>query len=590
MNLAVETTERIVEGIGVGPGIAIGPAYLYARAGFEVEDRRIASEDMEEEVARFEQAVARSERDFRKIATVAREKLGESSAGIFEAQALMLRDAAFYDAAIEHIRRDRMGADYAAHAVLRRHRQLLEAGESAYFRERANDMLDLERRVVRHLRREKILAAVDDGSILVAENLSAADIILFSQRAILGTVLDHGGATSHVSLMARALGLPAIVGTHGVTEQVASGDLLVLDGLTGRVAIRPTEDTLKYYRERRRRYRQWRQAQKKVVSLPAQTRDGHGVRLAANLEFMEELEMVEEYGAEGVGLFRTEVLFLMRQRVSLSEEEQFKAYRRIVEAVSPRPVTFRLLDFGGDKMLPLGHREHNPFLGWRGVRVLLDKPEMLNPQLRAIVRASRFGPLRILLPMVTELSEVYAFRDLLASACDELAAEDAAYDPDIPVGIMVEVPSVAIRAARFAREVDFFSIGTNDLTQYALAVDRGNDLVADKYQELDPAVLQLVRGTVEGAHAAGIEVSVCGELAARTAATPILLGLGVDELSASPVYLPEVKRVLRAIRMDEAQALATRAMQAADAAEVASLVEDWLRARDCDAASMLETF
>ena len=589
MHLAVEQTERIVEGIAVGPGVAIGPAYLYARAGFEVEDRRIASEDMEDEVARFEQAVSRSERDFQKIATVAREKLGESSAGIFEAQALMLRDAAFYEAVIQHIRRDRMGADYAAHAVLRRHRQLMEAGESAYFRERANDMLDLEHRVVRHLRRGKILSAIDAESIVVAENLSAADIILFNQRTVLGTVLDHGGATSHVSLMARALGLPAIVGTHGVTEQVASGDLLVLDGLAGRVVIHPTEDTLARYRERQQRYEQWRQAQKKVVSLPAQTLDGHKVRLAANLEFMEELELVEEYGAEGVGLFRTEVLFLMRQRVSLSEDEQFKAYRRIVEAVSPRPVTFRLLDFGGDKMLPLGHREHNPFLGWRGVRVLLDKPEMLNPQLRAIVRASRFGPLRILLPMVTELREVHAFRALLGAVCDDLSAEGVAYDPDIPVGIMVEVPSVAIRAGRFAREVDFFSIGTNDLTQYTLAVDRGNDLVADKYQELDPAVLRLVRNTVEGAHAAGIEVGVCGELAARTAATPVLLGLGVDELSASPGYLPEVKRMLRALRMDEAQALADRAMHAADAAEVASLVEDWLRARDCDAASMLGT-
>ncbi len=588
MSLVDTTTERVAEGIGVAPGIAIGPAYLYARAAFEVEERRIASEDMEGELARFEKAVSRSERDLRKIAAVAREKLGESSADIFVAQALMLRDTAFHEAVVEHIRRDRMSADYATHVVLGRHRQLLEAGESEYLRERANDMLDLQDRVVRHLRRGKILSAIDTESIVVAESLTAADIVLFSQRAILGTALDYGGATSHVSIMARALGLPAIVGMHGVTEQVVSGDMLVLDGLTGRVVIDPTEDTLAFYRDRRERYRQLQEEQKKIVSLPAQTLDGRKVRLAANLEFMEELELVEEYGAEGVGLFRTEVLFLMRKRVSLSEEEQFKAYRRIVESVSPHRTTFRLLDFGGDKMLPLGHREHNPFLGWRGVRVLLDKPDMLHPQLRAIVRASRFGPLRILLPMVTELDEVYAFKDILSALYEEFEKKNVEYDPDIPVGIMVEVPSVAIKAGRFAREVDFFSIGTNDLTQYTLAVDRGNDLVADKYQELDPAILQLIRQIVEEAHACSIEVSVCGELAARAVATPILIGLGIDEMSASPIYLPEVKRVLRSIRMEEARSLAAQALQARDAHEVTSLLEVWLREHDCDVASMLE--
>ena len=588
MNLVDTATERVVEGIGAAPGIAIGPAYLYARAAFEIEERRIASESLEEELARFEQAVSRSERDLQKIAAVAREKLGESSADIFVAQALMLRDTAFYEAVVEHIREDRMSADYAAYMVLSRHRQLLEAGESEYLRERANDMLDLQDRVVRHLRRGKILSAIDTESIVVADSLTAADIVLFSQRAILGTALDYGGATSHVSLMARALGLPAIVGTHSATEQVASGDMVVLDGLTGRIVVNPTEDTLAFYRGRQKRYRQLQEEQKKIVSLPAQTLDGHNVRLVANLEFMEELELVEEYGAEGVGLFRTEVLFLMRKRVSLSEEEQFKAYCRIVESVAPHPTTLRMLDFGGDKMLPLGHREHNPFLGWRGVRVLLDKPDMLHPQLRAIVRASRFGPLRILLPMVTELNEVYAFKKRLDTVYEELAGEGVEYNPDIPIGIMVEVPSVAIKAARFAREVDFFSIGTNDLTQYTLAVDRGNDLVAEKYQELDPAILQLIRQTVQEAHACGIGVSVCGELAARAVATPILVGLEVDELSASPIYLPEVKRVLRSIRMGEARALANQALQARDAHEVTSLLENWLREHNCDVASMLE--
>ena len=580
--------ESVFDGIGVAPGIAIGPAYLYARAAFEVEERHISQEEMDAEVKRFEMAVSKSERDLHKIASVAREKLGESSASIFDAQALMLRDSEFYDAVIECIEHDHTGADYAVQTVINKHRQLLKASESEYLRERANDMLDLQDRIIRHLRRGKILSAVDSDSIVVAESLTAADIVLFSRRGILGTALDYGGATSHVSIMARALSLPAVVSMHGITNEVTTGDMLILDGLDGRVIINPTDETLVLYRKREARYRRLQEEQKQLVPLSSETLDGRDIRLTANLEFREELKLLQEYGAKGVGLFRTEILFLMRRRVSLSEEEQFNTYRRIVEAVGPHRTTFRVLDFGGDKMLPLGHREHNPFLGWRGIRILLDKPELLFPQLRAIVRASTFGPLRILLPMVSELGEVDAFHAILEEVYHDLESDGVDFDPDIPVGIMVEVPAVALKAARFASEVDFFSIGTNDLTQYTLAVDRGNDLVASKYQELDPAVLQLIKSTVDAAQEAGIPVSVCGELAARPVATPILLGLGVDELSASPIFLPEIKRVIRAIRMEEAVRLAEASLAARDAHEVATLIKKWLREHACDVATMLE--
>ncbi|MEX0822651.1 MAG: phosphoenolpyruvate--protein phosphotransferase [Rhodothermales bacterium] len=580
--------ERVVEGIGVAPGIAIGPVYLYARAAFEVEERHISRKERDAEIKRFEDAVSNSERDLKKIASVAREKLGEGSASIFDAQALMLRDEAFFDAVIERIRNDRMSADYGVQTVINKHRQLLKASESEYLRERANDMLDLQDRIVRHLRRGKILSDVDSKTIVVAESLTAADIVLFSRRGILGTVLDYGGATSHVSIMARALSLPAVVSTHGVTSEVATGDTMILDGLDGRVIINPTEETLQFYRDRKERYHRLQEEQKQLVPLPAETLDGHGIRLTANLEFQEELKLIEEYGAKGVGLFRTEILFLMQRRISLSEAEQFDTYRRIVQSVGPDTTTFRVLDFGGDKMLPMGHREHNPFLGWRGIRILLDKPELLYPQVRAIVRASAYGPVRILLPMVTEIGELRAFKQILREVYGDLEADGETVDPEIPVGIMVEVPAVAIKAARFAREADFFSIGTNDLTQYTLAVDRGNDLVASKYQELDPAILQLIKSTVDAARAEGIPVSVCGELAARPLATPILLGLGVDELSASPVYLPEIKRVIRAIRMEEAVDLARRSLDAGDAHEVTAILRVWLKEHACDVATMLE--
>lgn len=583
-----EPLEHVIDGIGVAPGIAIGPAYLYARAAFEVEERHISQEELDSELKRFERAVSKSERDLNKITSIAREKLGESSASIFEAQALMLRDSELYDAVRERIRHDHMSADYAVSTIINKHRQLLNASDSEYLRERANDMLDLQDRIVRHLRRGKILSSVDSKSIVVAESLTAADIVLFSRRGILGTAMDYGGATSHVSIMARALSLPAVVSTHGITSSVQSGDLLILDGLDGRVIVNPMEDTLAFYRERQERYRRLLQEQKQLVPLPAETIDGHPVRLMANLEFQEELGLIEEYGAKGVGLFRTEILFLMQRRVNLSEDEQYATYKRIVEAVAPDDVTFRVLDFGGDKMLPLGHREHNPFLGWRGIRILLDKPELLYPQLRAILRASAHGPLRILVPMVTEIGEIIEFRRIVDEVADDLRACGTAFVENIPIGIMVEVPAVALKARRFAEEVDFFSIGTNDLTQYTLAVDRGNDLVASKYQELDPAILQLIKNTVDAAHEEGITVSVCGELAARPQATPLLLGLGVDELSASPIYLPELKRVVRAIRMDETKDLADRALLADDAHQVHAILAEWMREHACDIVSFLE--
>jgi len=580
--------ERVVEGIGVAPGIAIGPAYLYARAAFEVEERHISDGDAEEEVKRFERAVAKSERDLNKIASIAREKLGEGSSSIFEAQALMLRDAELYEAVLERIQQDHMSADFAVHSVISKHRQLLKASDSEYLRERADDMLDLQDRIVRHLRRGKILSAVDPKSIVVAESLTAADIVLFSRRGILATALDFGGATSHVSIMARALSLPAVVGTHGITNEVETGDTLIIDGMAGRVIINPTEATLNVYRDRQKRYRLLMLEQKRLVPLPSETLDGVEVKLRANLEFQEELKLLKEYGADGVGLFRTEILFLMQRRISLSEEEQFGTYKRIVEAVGPSPTTFRVLDFGGDKMLPLGHREQNPFLGWRGIRILLDKPELLYPQVRAILRASAYGPTRILLPMVTDVDEVLRFRAVANEIADGLRRSGIEYDENVPIGIMVEVPAVALKAEQFAREVDFFSIGTNDLTQYTMAVDRGNDLVAEKYQEFDPAVLQLIHRTVRAARQAGIEVGICGEMAARPLAVPLLVGLGVNELSASPIYLPELKRVIRAIRIPEAQDLATSCLAARDAQQVESSLRSWLTAHGCDAGALLE--
>ncbi|HET6566711.1 MAG TPA: phosphoenolpyruvate--protein phosphotransferase [Rhodothermales bacterium] len=579
--------EHVVQGIGVSPGIAIGPAFLFERDHHDIERYEINPGEVDGEINRFESAVQKSERDLNKIASIAREKLGEASAAIFEAQALMLRDHALYDSVVEKIGKEHCNAAYAVASVLNQHRQNMLASDSEYFRERANDLLDVQERIVRHLRRGKILSAVDHDSIVVAETLTAADIILFSRRNILGCALDYSGSTSHVSIMARALNVPAIVGTHGISQSVESGDQLILDGLHGRVIVNPTPETLKRYRRRLDRFQHLVSEHKQIVPLPAETRDGHRITLRANLEFAEELPLLKEYGAQGIGLFRTEILFLMQGRLAFSEEDQLKTYRRIVENVAPETTTFRVLDLGGDKMLPLGHREQNPFLGWRGIRVLLDKPEILFPQVRAILRASTFGPIRILLPMVTQIWEVERFREALDQAKAELREEGQPFDEDVPVGIMVEVPSVALMIQRFAAAADFFSLGSNDLTQYTLAVDRGNDLVAHLYDELDPSVLLLIKQTAETAERHGLPVGICGEMAGSPRAAPLLVGLGLRDLSASPVFLPEVKRVIRSMKLDDAVCLADQALAAPDARAVGQLLDEWLREHAPDLALLL---
>ena len=580
--------ERIRSGIGVAPGIAIGPAYVYARVSFDVEQRELGEQDLEAECQRFEEAVKRAERDLHKIIDVTRDKLGEESSSIFEAQLLMLRDKALYQAVIDFIKDQKFNAGFAVHVVMSKHRQKMEASDSEYLRERAHDLQDVQDRIIRHLRRERILSAIDSDTIVIAESLTASDIILFSRRGILGCATDFGGLTSHVSIMARALGLPAVVGMHEVTSQIRSGDSIILDGIRGEVIINPSETTLDRYKTRQERYKRLIQDDKHLVPLPGETIDGHRVGLEANLELREEIDLLKEYGAEGVGLFRTEMLLLMEGRISVSEDRQFEVYQKVIEGALPGTTTFRILDLGGDKMLPMAHREHNPFLGWRGIRVMLDKTEILRPQLRAILRASVLGPARILLPMVTDVSEIRKFKEILNEVMQSLEQEDISFDKFIPIGAMVEVPAVALMADRFAKEVDFFSIGTNDLTQYVLAVDRGNDLVADLYQDLHPAVLQLIKNTVDAARRAGIPVSLCGELATNLRAVPVLIGLGVDTLSASPVYLPAIKRVVRAMKLTEGRRLAKMALTSDNAADLGNMLDRWLDGHGCGLSFFLD--
>ncbi|MEO0559640.1 MAG: phosphoenolpyruvate--protein phosphotransferase [Bacteroidota bacterium] len=578
--------EDVEEGIGVAPGVAIGPVYLYTGGAYQADPDHLEPNEIAGELDRFERAVARSERELGKVVTVARQKLGPDTAAIFDAQLLILRDQQFYDAVIRSIREGGIGAGWAVQKILEGHQRRMEASPSLRLRERAGDFLDVQNRVLRNLQQGRAISRIDEHHIVVAQNLTAADILMFSRRGVLGCVMDLGGPTSHVSIMARALGVPTVVSLHELTGLAHSGDTIILDGFSGRVVVGPTTETLARYQTKADRFARIQADRADVVAAASETRDGHPISLQANIEFREELPLLDEYGAKGVGLFRSEMQFLA-QGTALDEDQQLEVYRDVVQAASPHSVTIRLLDLGGDKVLPFGRREPNPSLGWRGVRILLDKPDLLRPQLRAVLRAATNHSVRVLVPMISDIGEIHGIREAIQTTRGELASEGIACADDVALGIMVEVPAVALMAESYAKDVDFFSIGTNDLTQFTLAVDRGNDLVAGLYRELHPAVLGLIQHVATVAADAGITVSVCGEAAGDPRIVPLLIGLGVTTLSASPAYLPMVKRVVRALTMDEARDLADRVLHQPDADAVRRLLDEFLASHNQDLAALL---
>jgi len=564
------------EGAGVSPGIAIAQALVYSVPEFSAQAETLDPGAAPEEISRFERAIGRAERELRKISTVAREKLGEASAEIFEAQIMLLHDPTIGQRVRSLIEEEHRTAEFAIQHALRATRRRMEASANEYLRDRAGDIVDVQNRIIRNLRQARAVSTIEPDRIVVAETLTAADLLLFSRRNVLGVATDFGGPTSHVSIMARSLGVPAVVSLHGLARELSGGETVILDGLAGRVIVNPTEETLATYQERRERYRDRLLARRHERHLPAETRDGVHITLRSNVELEAELDTMEDAGSEGIGLFRTEMLLLASGR-ALEEDEQVAIYRRVVQAAAPHSTTFRLLDLGGDKLLPMAHREHNPFLGWRGVRILLDRPEILTPQLRAIMRVAHEGPVRVLIPMISGLDELHRIRFLWDETAAALAAESTPHRSDVPLGIMVEVPSVALAADRYAVEVDFFSIGTNDLTQFVLAVDRGNDLVSSRYRELHPVVLQLMQSVVDAGKRHNIPVALCGEMAGDPRIAPLLVGLGLRELSASPTFLPDVKVAIRSVTVPEAEDLAREALAQPDAQSVLTLTGQWMR-------------
>ncbi len=560
-----------LKGIGVSPGIAVAPAVLLVARDARPEPRTIADDQIDHEICRFEDALIETRRQLRVIQHDLEQQSAVADASIFDAHLMVLDDRAFIEETIAETRRRKLNIETAVTDVANRYANMLAGMKDEYLRERVNDIRDVARRVVRNLLGEKgsTLAELSEKSIVVSADLAPSETAGLRREVVVGFATDLGSITSHTAVMARALRIPAIVGLHDITRRLSSGDQILIDGNKGDLIINPTEAQLQAYGKVVATRRGIERRLDHLRDLPAVTRDGHRIVLACNTEGQDELDAVRESGGEGVGLFRSEYLYLRRDRV-ISEEEQTEAYTGIARALAPQSVIIRTLDLGGDKFMTGAsqQKEANPFLGCRSIRYSLQHPEVFKAQLRAILRASAAGNVRIMYPMICKVEEIIRANELLAEARQELARDGVAFDPEIQVGAMIEIPSAALVADTLAQHVKFFSLGTNDLVQYTLAVDRINERVAYLYEPTHPAILQLIRGTVEAGHRHGLWVGVCGEMAGDPTMTPLLLGLGVDELSMAPAAVPMVKSVVRSLEFTAARELAAGALLCSGGAEV----------------------
>ncbi|GAB6064180.1 phosphoenolpyruvate--protein phosphotransferase [Deferrisoma palaeochoriense] len=570
-----------LRGIPVSPGIVIGKAYLVDRRKVHPPEKIIEPSEVEAEVERFRRALDETRRQLEEIKAHYKEgTLGEHSY-LVDVHLLMLQDRMIAGETERRIRENLESADWALWQVLEQVKASFDAMDDEYFRDRKTDLEHLGDRILRNLtgRRHESIADIRGDVVVVAHDLSPMDTAQMDVSRIKGFVTDLGGRTSHTAILARSLGIPAVVGLETVTDVANGGDTIVVDGLAGEVVLNPTPEELEAFRRKKARYEAFRQELEALAVLPAVTRDGHKVRVGANIELLDEIRSLRRYGAEGIGLYRTEFLYMNREEPP-SEEEQYETYRRVAEAVKPFSVTIRTLDIGGDKMVqavPI-EDEGNPALGLRSIRLCLKERELFRTQLRAILRASAHGSVRIMFPMISGVGELLEVLKVLEEAKAELEAAGRAYDRNVPVGAMIEVPSAAVTADLLAPHVDFLSIGTNDLIQYALAIDRVNEHVAYLYEPLHPAVLRMIRATCEAGAREKIPVAVCGEMAGEELYTLVLLGLGVTELSMHTLSIPRVKRIIHHTTLAEARDLAARALELRTATEVHAFVEDYMRA------------
>ena len=558
----LENAEKRFSGIGVSSGIALAHAHVRNNYFVEPDKYIIDDEAKDEEISRLEKAIAGTKEQIGSLKDQVREAAGsEGEENIFDAHLLVLEDKVVLDEVRKNVREDNFNIEYAFYKTMSHYIEALRKIGDRYLRERVVDVEDVMRRVLRNLASgEKAEYSARHDHVLVVPELTPSDTAQMNHSLVQGFATEIGSYTSHAAIIARSLGLPAVVGINRFCEEVHTGDQLLIDGYNGVVVINPSASTLSEYEILKKEKDKLREGLEEFINKDAETKDGREIILSANIEFAYESDLAKKNGAKGIGLFRTE-FFYMNTSGAPDEEEQFQTYSEVAGTVDPNTVIIRTLDIGGDKLQNNSIKpELNPFLGWRGVRVSLDRPELFKVQLRAILRAAAVSKVGIMFPMISTLKELKQAKELLNEAENELIDAGVTYERPAEIGAMIEVPSAALIADQLAKEVDFFSVGTNDLIQYTMAVDRINERVSDLYQPLNPAVVRLLKETINAGHDAGIWVGVCGEMASDLFFTPLLIGLGFDELSVGAPRVPAIKRAIRSLDYEVCKSMAEAAL------------------------------
>jgi len=571
--------QKEFKGLAASPGISIGKAFVYSRSNFEIDAQPVGEGDLAKEISEFHLSLELSKKELTKIRKLSEEKIGEKNAKIFDAQIDILNDKYFINNIEKRITDEKRTASFIFDEEMMKLSKALVAANNEYLKERSEDIKDIRNRVIRNMRKEKLVSKVPEYSIIISHELTPADTILFSKREIQGYATDKGGMTSHAAIISRALNIPSVVGMKDISVSLKTGDFIIIDGINGLVIKNPTADMIDEYKQRLSDLKLHETELKEQFGLPSRTADGREVELSANIEFDEEINFVVNAARCGVGLYRTEHLFLEAGDFP-SEDRQIEEYAHIANMTFPNPVTIRTYDIGGDKLLPRSEKEDNPFLGWRGIRICLDRVEIFKEQLSALLRSSEKGNLKIMFPMISSLTEVIRAKEILSEVKSDLDSRGLFYDKDVKVGIMIEVPSAYFLADELAKEVDFFSIGTNDLIQYLLAVDRGNQFISGLFQQFHPAVLRAIKVIVDAGNRNGIPVSICGEMASKPLATAVLLGLGLHELSVVPSVYTEIKQIIRKLKFSETVELADRLLMMTNESDIARAVKLFCEERD----------
>ncbi len=571
----------VFNGIPAAPGITFGEAFVVNIDEMPVTSDAIDPLKVDEEIERFKTALSRTKEELSELHGALAAEMGEEHAKILDSHIMILGDELMKEETIEIIRDEKINAACAFSRIIDRTLNAFDRMEDQYLRERSEDIRDVRKRVLRNFFGQKSegLANIKRKAIVVAHNLTPSDTVGFKKKFVLGFVSDTGGSTSHAAIIARSMGIPAVVGLEEFSSHVKPYDRLIVDGISGQVILHPEPKTEELYREALNRFREMEKELLKIRDYPAVTLDGRKIELSGNIETGDEVQEILNHGAKGIGLFRTEYFFITRGTLP-GEEEQYRYYLNVVRKMAPDPVLFMTLDIGGDKIAAWvdDSVEANPFMGWRGIRFTLSRKDILRTQLRAIYRAAAHGRARIMFPMVSIVDEVRQAMAICAEVRDDLKRERYQFGEKVEIGIMIETPSAVAMADVLAREVDFFSIGSNDLVQYALAVDRGNTRISYLYNPLHPAILRLINDTAKAAHKNNIWVGICGEMVAdaRVRGTLLLIGLGLDEFSASAYLIPEIKKIIRSVTYDETKALVKKALKKATVSEVTGLLDDFI--------------